>query len=60
MIDDPLVNEIRAVRAKMWEECGGDFKKYMEKVRQQRSLYQDRLVTKEQLTNRKNDFPTKR
>jgi hypothetical protein len=59
MIDDPLVNEIRAIRTKMWEECGGDFKKYMEMVRQQRSRYQDRLVTKEQLPSRKSGATAK-
>ena len=53
MINDPIVDEVRAIRTKMWEECGSDFKKYMNKIREQRETYQDRLITKEQLLARK-------
>ena len=33
LYDDPVVAEIHAIRAKMLDDCGGDHRKLMEKVR---------------------------
>lgn len=34
LYEDPVVAEIRAIRAQMLAECGGDFQKLMEQVRE--------------------------
>lgn len=53
MIDDPIVEEIHRVRDQMMAECGGDFQKYMDRIREAQEQDRDRLVTKEEVLRRK-------
>lgn len=34
MNEDPIVEEVRETRAKLLAECGGDFHRYMDRLRQ--------------------------
>ncbi len=38
LFEDPVVAEIHAIRARMLEECGGDHRKLMEKVREHEKM----------------------
>jgi len=53
MINDPIVEEVHRIREKLLAECGGDMKKYMDRLRQAQSQHQDRIVTKDQMPPRK-------
>jgi methyltransferase-like protein len=53
MIDDPIVEEIHRIRDRMLAECGGDFEKYMDRIREAQEQDRDRLVTKEEVLRRK-------
>jgi hypothetical protein len=55
MIHDPIVEEIHCIRDRMLAECGGDFKKYMDRIREAQMQDRDRLVTKEELLRRKSE-----
>jgi hypothetical protein len=46
---DPIVEEIRRIRDRMLAECGGDFQKYMDRIREAQEHDRDRLVTKEEV-----------
>jgi hypothetical protein len=41
---DEIVDEIHAVRKRIWEECGGDFKKLVEQLIQCQEQQPERLV----------------
>jgi hypothetical protein len=47
--DDPIVEEIHRIRDQMLAECGGDFQKYMDRIRDAEEQDADRLVTKEEV-----------
>ena len=34
MINDPIVEEIHRTREKLFAECGGDMKKYLDRLRE--------------------------
>jgi hypothetical protein len=53
MIDDPIVEEIHRTRDRMLAECGGDFHKYMDRIRDAEKQDIDRVVTKEEFLRRK-------
>ncbi len=53
MTDDPIVEEIHRIRDRMLAECGGDFEKYMDRLREAQEQDRDRLVTKEDVLRRK-------
>jgi hypothetical protein len=57
MTCDPIVEEIHRVRDQMLAECGGDFQKYMDRIREAQAQDRDRLVTKEDLLRRKKETP---
>jgi hypothetical protein len=59
MIHDPIVEEIHRIRDKMLAECGGDFQKYMDRIREAQEQDRDRLVTKEELLRRKREAAQK-
>lgn len=46
---DPIVEEVRRVREKIFAECDNDLDKLMERLKEAESLDKDRLVTKEML-----------
>jgi hypothetical protein len=53
MTDDPIVEEIHRIRDQMLAECGGDFEKYMDRIREAQEQDRDRLVTKEDVLRQK-------
>ena len=53
MIDDPIVEEIHRVREQMLAECGGDIDKLLDRLKKAESKDQDRLVSKDQMPQRK-------
>ncbi|MEW6357924.1 MAG: hypothetical protein AB1696_16440 [Planctomycetota bacterium] len=42
---DPIVEEIHRVRQKIWDECGGDMKKFLERLKARESEDRDRIIT---------------
>ena len=42
---DPIVEEVRAVRQRIEEECGGNRERYYRRLRQVQERYIDRVVT---------------
>ena len=57
MTYDPIVDEIHRIRDRMLAECGGDFQKYMDRIREAQEQDRDRLVTKEEVLRRKKETP---
>lgn len=53
MRKDPIVEEVREARAKIWEECGGDLKVLMERLRKAQEEHPERIITKEELDRRR-------
>ena len=53
MIRDPIVEEVRRVREKLYAEFNNDLSKYVEHLRAEESKDRDRLVTKEEVLHRK-------
>jgi hypothetical protein len=53
MTVDPIVEEIHRIRDRMLAECGGDFEKYMDRIREAQEQDRDRLVTKEDFLRQK-------
>ena len=49
MIDDPIVAEVHAARAKLMEECGNDFDKLFARLKEMEKQHPERVLTKEQL-----------
>ena len=47
MTHDPIVEEIHQIRKRIWEECGGDFQKYLARLRKTAAVPPDRMVTLE-------------
>jgi hypothetical protein len=45
MPDDHIVEEIHHIREQMLAECGGDFKKYMDRIRVVQDQDRSRLIT---------------
>ena len=48
MIRDPLVQEVRETRAKIFEECGSDLTKLLDRYQEAERLDQHRLITQEE------------
>jgi hypothetical protein len=49
MMDDPIVAEIRAARAKLMEECDLDLDKLFARLKEMEMQHPERVITKEQL-----------
>ena len=47
MWEDPIVKEIHAIRARIFEECGFDMKKIIARLQAKESDHQDRIIHKE-------------
>ena len=52
MIGDPLIEEIYESRQRLLDECEGDLKKLMERLRTAEAQHPDRVVTKDALRKR--------
>jgi hypothetical protein len=50
---DPIVAEVRARRAEVMKACGYDLDRFVERLRQYQLEHPERLVTKEQLDERR-------
>ncbi|MEJ2701329.1 MAG: hypothetical protein P8Z79_02700 [Sedimentisphaerales bacterium] len=46
MTKDPIVEEVRNARAKLFEECGEDMDRLMDRLKEQERQGQARLVSK--------------
>ena len=44
MWNDPIVDEIHSVRARIWKDCGYDFDKLVERLRTREAKHSERLV----------------
>ena len=51
-MDDEIVDEIHEVRRRNFEECGGDLKRYFERLKAAEAMNKDRLVTLEEVQRR--------
>jgi hypothetical protein len=52
MMNDPIVEEIRETRRRIWEECNEDLDQLIARLKRGESMHKDRLVTLEQLEKR--------
>ena len=46
MYRDPVVEEVHQIRQKLLDECGGDFDRYLDRVKAGEKNHRDLLVTK--------------
>lgn len=51
---DPIVEEVRQARRKLFEKCGNDLDKFMDYIEERQKEHGDLLVTQEDLKKRKN------
>jgi hypothetical protein len=49
---DPIVEEVRETRRRIFEECGNDLKRLFERLKASEALDKHRLVTFEQVQER--------
>ncbi len=47
MINDPIVEEVYQARQKILDECDGDLKKWMDRLRAAEAQHPERVVTLE-------------
>ncbi|REJ80264.1 MAG: hypothetical protein DWQ34_26155 [Planctomycetota bacterium] len=47
MVDDPIVEDVYQARQKILDQCNGDLKKWMERLRVSQSEHADRVVSME-------------
>jgi len=41
---DPLIDEVRERRRQIWEECGRDFEKLLERIQRLQAAHPEKLV----------------
>jgi hypothetical protein len=51
-MNDPIVEEVREVRRRIFAECGNDLKRLFERLKAAEAQDNDRLVTREQVQER--------
>ena len=51
-MEDEIVKEIHEIRRRIFEECGGDIERYIERLKAGNDKHKDRLVTLEQVQER--------
>lgn len=44
MATDPIVEEIRQTRARIWQECGGSLERLIERLKNAEKQHPDRLI----------------
>ena len=52
---DPIVDEVRRVRAAMWDSCGGDMERYIAMLQAAEQQHPERLVTLDDVVRRKGE-----
>ena len=57
--EDPVVSEVHAIRAKMLADCGGDFHKLMENVRQHQKASGRTIIQAPAATPREKTSPAR-
>ena len=57
-LPDPLIDEVRAIRRAIFEECDNDLDKLVEQLRELERQHPERVVTPEQLRARRDQKPT--
>ena len=48
-MEDEIVKDIHEIRRRVFEECGGDIERYIERLKAGNDKHKDRLVTLEQV-----------
>lgn len=51
-MEDEIVKEIHETRRRLFEECGNDLKRYLERLKAAEAQNRDRLVTFEEVQKR--------
>jgi hypothetical protein len=51
-VNDPIVEEVREVRKRIFEECGGSLDRYLERLKSAEAQDKHRLVTLEEVRAR--------
>ena len=51
-MEDEIVNEIHETRQRIFEECGGDVERFIDRLKTLDVAHKDRLVTIEQVEER--------
>ncbi len=51
-MNDPIVEEVRETRRRIWEECNEDVDQLIARLKRGEAMHKDRLITLEQLENR--------
>ena len=49
MRKDPIVEEVRKYRARIWDECGGDMNQLLLRLKKAQEQHHHRLFTREDL-----------
>lgn len=52
---DPLIDEVRAIRTKLWDDCGHDFDRVAEQLREIQRRYAKRIRPVPEPDRRKGD-----
>jgi hypothetical protein len=55
---DTIVEEIREVRRRIFEECGNDLERYLERLKAAEAQDEDRLISLEELQRRAGESET--
>jgi hypothetical protein len=53
-MEDEIVKEVHETRRRIFEECGRDIERYIERLKAGNAQYKNRLVTLEQVQQRAN------
>jgi hypothetical protein len=53
VIDDPIVEEIYQARQKILDQCNGDLSKWLERLKAAEARHPERIVTLEQLREKR-------
>lgn len=58
-LPDPLIDEVRAIRRAIFEECDNDLDTLVEQLRELERQHPERVVTPEQLRARRGEKPSR-
>ena len=56
MIDDPIVEDVYQARQKILEQCHGDLRQWIERLKAAEAQHQDRLVDLETVRKKRQRF----
>ena len=60
MIDDPIVEEVYRARQKILEECNGDLRQWIERLKAAEAQHPDRVVTLETVRKKRRRSESRR